>query len=87
MRVKKNNPIERTCVVCRSKKDKSDLIRIAKLSNGDICVDKTGRTGGRGCYVCADPLCLEKMYKVRALNRAFKTNFGEDVYDRIRNEL
>ena len=85
--MKKNNPIERTCVVCRTKKDKSELIRIVKNKDESVHVDKTGKMNGRGCYVCSSSECLEKMYKVRALNRAFKTNFCEEMYERIRNEL
>ena len=84
--MKKNNPIIRTCIVCRGKREKSEFIRVVKTTDNAFCVDNTGKMNGRGCYVCANPDCLSRMKKTRALNRAFKTNIVEEVYDRIERE-
>ena len=84
--MKKNNPVIRTCIICRKKNDKSEFIRIVKLSENDFTIDKTGKINGRGCYVCNTLECLSNLKKTRALNRAFKTNIKEEIYDRIREE-
>lgn len=44
----------RTCVICREKRQRFDLLRIVKTPEGQIRFDKTGRMNGRGAYVCSD---------------------------------
>ena len=34
---------QRTCIGCREKKDKKELIRIVKDKEGNITLDRTGR--------------------------------------------
>lgn len=34
---------QRTCIGCKEKKDKKDLIRIVKDKDGNITLDRTGR--------------------------------------------
>ena len=52
----------RTCVVCRQKKEKEDLIRFGVLNN-EIIYDLNGKLEGRGNYVCDRNECLEKISK------------------------
>ncbi|MBN4064826.1 YlxR family protein [Dehalococcoides mccartyi] len=44
----------RTCVVCREKRPRIELLRIVRTPKGEIVIDKTGRMDGRGAYVCQD---------------------------------
>ena len=37
---------QRTCMGCNEKKDKKELIRIVKSSDGEISIDKTGKKDG-----------------------------------------
>ena len=71
---------QRQCVGCRTMKDKKALVRIVKTPEGEICVDATGKKSGRGAYICPDAQCLQKARKSRALERAFETAIGEDIY-------
>ena len=48
-----NNP-QRTCIACKSVKDKKELIRIVRTKEGEIELDPTGRKNGRGAYICKD---------------------------------
>ena len=41
---------QRTCIGCKEKKDKKDLIRIVKDKDGNITLDRTGKANGRGAY-------------------------------------
>lgn len=72
----------RTCIACRTCKDKKELLRIVKTADG-ICADFTGKLSGRGAYVCYDVNCVERMKKSRALNRAFSQEVDKSVYDEI----
>ena len=53
---------ERMCVVCRQMKPKGELIRIVN-SDGVVTVDKTGKSGGRGVYLCKCQDCIAKALK------------------------
>ena len=77
----------RQCVGCRTMKDKKALVRIVKTPEGEICVDATGKKSGRGAYICPDAQCLQKARKSRALERAFETAIGEDIYAALQAQI
>ena len=81
-----NNP-QRTCIACKSVKDKKDLIRIVKTKEGEIELDPTGRKNGRGAYICKDSGCFKSLKKSKGLDRSFKTQVSVTVYDRLIEEL
>ena len=69
----------RTCIACREKKYKSELIRL--VAQGDsVSIDKEKDLPGRGAYLCNNISCMEKMIKTKALDRAYRRHFSEDVY-------
>ena len=82
----KRNP-QRTCMGCNQKKDKKDLVRIVKNKEGEIFLDPSGRANGRGAYICKDSECLKKAIKTKALNRAFKVEVSDEVYEKLLAEL
>ncbi|MGK5631350.1 YlxR family protein [Streptomyces sp. URMC 123] len=62
---------ERTCVGCRERAAKGDLLRVAVIE--DRCVpDRRGTLPGRGAYLHPDPVCLDLAVRRRALPRAFR---------------
>ncbi|WP_405684150.1 YlxR family protein [Streptomyces sp. NBC_00057] len=62
---------ERTCVGCRERAAKSELLRI--VADGDACLpDPRGTLPGRGAYVHPVSVCLDLAVRRRALPRAFK---------------
>lgn len=63
----------RTCVGCRCRKEKSELLRLV-VSNGRLNVDPLGRSHGRGAYICPEKGCVFTACK-RADNfsRAFRS--------------
>ncbi|MFB7852868.1 MULTISPECIES: YlxR family protein [unclassified Streptomyces] len=62
---------ERTCVGCRERAAKSELLRI--VVEGNACVpDPRGTLPGRGAYVHPVPACLDLAVRRRAFPRAFK---------------
>ena len=78
---------ERTCMVCRKKQPKHELVRIVKNKNGDIFLDSYAKADGRGAYICKSCECYEKLLKTKALNRAFHLNVSSEVYEKLINEL
>ncbi|MEW1720789.1 YlxR family protein [Streptomyces sp. NPDC093109] len=62
---------ERTCVGCRERAAKSDLLRI--VLDGEQCVpDPRGTLPGRGAYAHPVLNCLDLAVRRRAFPRAFK---------------
>ena len=76
----------RMCIACKEMHSKRELIRIVKNKNGDISLDFTGKANGRGAYICNSIECIEKCIKTRALNRAFKEEIPEEVYENLREQ-
>ena len=78
---------QRKCVGCMNVKDKKDLVRIVKNSEGEISVDLSGKKAGRGAYICKSSECLEQARKRNRLEYAFKCKISSDVYDELEKEL
>ncbi|MFI9490454.1 YlxR family protein [Streptomyces halstedii] len=62
---------ERTCVGCRERAAKSELLRTV-VDEGDVLPDSRGTLPGRGAYVHPAPVCLDLAVRRRAFPRAFK---------------
>ncbi|MCC6094166.1 MAG: YlxR family protein [Eubacterium sp.] len=77
----------RTCVGCREKKAKKELIRILRTPDGEIRLDFTGRQNGRGAYICADAACLAKARKNHGVERSLGCAIPPEVFDRLEEEL
>ncbi len=77
----------RTCIACKTGKNKKELIRIVKNKEGVFSVDRHGKASGRGAYVCDNEECMKKIIKNKLLNRAFSMEIPNEVYDSIREEF
>lgn len=77
----------RTCIGCKEKKPKKELIRVVKQADGKILIDFTGKTNGRGAYLCPDSNCLEQAIKTKKLSREFETEIPKEVYDDLRSQI
>ncbi|MEU8706802.1 YlxR family protein [Streptomyces sp. NPDC048565] len=62
---------ERTCVGCRERAVKSELLRTV-VDEGEVVPDPRGTLPGRGAYVHPVPVCLDLAVRRRAFPRAFK---------------
>ena len=78
---------QRQCMGCRQRKDKRDLIRVVRTTDGTVWLDRSGKLNGRGAYVCPDPECLKKARKARSLERSLEVEIGQEVYDRLEREM
>jgi predicted RNA-binding protein YlxR (DUF448 family) len=64
----------RTCIGCRKKTTKRELVRLVRNKDGRISVDESGKNPGRGAYVCLDARCIDLALTPKKLNRVLKTN-------------
>ena len=78
---------QRQCMGCRERKNKRDLIRVVRMTDGNVSLDFSGKLNGRGAYLCPDPECLKKVRKSKALDRSLETPIPEEVYDRLEREM
>lgn len=78
---------QRTCIGCNIKKDKKDFIRIVKDNQNNIIIDRTGKANGRGAYICDNIDCLEKAIKNKRIEKSFKMQIDESVYENLRSVI
>ena len=77
-------PHLRKCAGCGVMKDKKDLIREIRDSEGKVLLDESGKRNGRGAYLCRSLSCVETAGKRRSLERALKCSVDADIYDQLR---
>lgn len=77
----------RTCMGCNEKKPKKELIRIVKQKDGNVEVDQTGKTEGRGAYICNNIECLDKVIKTKRLERTLDIQISEETYKKLRGVI
>lgn len=64
----------RKCIGCNEMKNKKEMIRVVKTTEGTIVPDTTGRMNGRGAYVCS----LECLGKSNEKQRTFPFSEGRN---------
>ena len=70
---------ERRCVACKANKQQNEMLRVARVKN-EYFLDLNNILGGRGAYICNNSDCINQTIKKKHLNRAYKTNVGENIY-------
>ncbi len=86
MNSKKKIPM-RQCVGCGEMKNKKEMMRVLKTSEGEVLLDTIGRKNGRGAYLCMTKECLFKARKNKGLARSFKMNIPDEIYDKLEKEF
>ena len=74
---------QRTCVVCRVVKDKRELVRLVRVSDGFVEVDDSGRKVGRGAYLCRGQDCWQEGMKGGRLERALRTTLSHENREQL----
>ncbi len=69
---------QRTCIVCRQKRDKKTLIRLVLAESGAVEVDMPAKKAGRGAYLCPKKVCWELALKGNRLEYALRTKLSND---------
>ncbi|WP_084460429.1 RNase P modulator RnpM [Aminiphilus circumscriptus] len=73
----------RTCSGCGEESPKRDMVRVVRCPDGRIEIDTTGRTPGRGAYLCFRKECVLAAKKRDTLSRALKSKVPVELYDDV----
>ncbi len=74
----------RMCCVCRKMHPQAELIRIIKTKENNFAViEGKQKLFGRSVYVCNCNECLSHLQKKRTLNRAFRQEVPQKIYDEL----
>lgn len=71
-------PPQRTCVGCRGRAAKWDLLRVIAVE-GVVVPDPRGRMPGRGAYLHPALVCLDLAVRRRTFARALRVEGGVDL--------
>ena len=77
----------RTCIGCRGKFPKKDLLRFVRAAGGNLQTDSTGKLPGRGAYVCQSQACINITFKSQKINNHLRSNLSRQVIDSFKQEL
>jgi len=70
---------ERTCIGCRGKAPRAQLLRLALTDSGELTVDARALMPGRGAWIHPDPACVDLAERRRAFGRALRLRGSPDV--------
>jgi predicted RNA-binding protein YlxR (DUF448 family) len=77
----------RTCVGCRGRAPKADLLRLNVGAAGSIRLDLSGSGPGRGAYVHRRLSCVEAALSRGALARGLRTGLDEYGAATLRTDI
>ena len=73
----------RTCVVCRTERQKRELVRVVRAPDGSVALDQTGKAPGRGAYLCADGSCWSSALKKKSIERALSVALPAELREEL----
>jgi uncharacterized protein len=73
----------RSCVACRTVRDKRELVRVVRKPDGTAVLDRGGRVPGRGAYLCDDTSCWALALKRRAIERALEITLPTELREQL----
>ena len=53
-------------------KPKTELVRVIRTPENEVCLDRTGKKNGRGAYLCPNKDCFNKAVKTKGIERSLK---------------
>ncbi len=82
---------QRSCVGCRTVREKQELVRVVRTLESQFRLDLTGKQAGRGAYVCPSGECLALALKRKSFDRSFRQSVSREeltvVEQQIREHL
>ena len=65
---------ERSCIGCREKAPRAQLLRLVTSADGELMVDVRATMPGRGAWIHPDSACLALAERRRAFGRALRVS-------------
>ena len=63
------------------------MVRIVRTPSGEVLVDATGKSPGRGAYLCPSRDCLRRALKDKRLSRALKVEIPEETIRQLEKTM
>ena len=76
----------RTCIVCKQKAYKQDLLRIVEQNN-EFLLDENQKINIRGFYICKSKECINSINRKKVLSKLKKTNIAESEHLKVQEIL
>ena len=77
----------RTCIGCRDKFPKNDLLRFVQDAVGNLQTDRMGKLPGRGAYVCQSQTCINSTFRSQKINAHLQVNLSKQAINSFKQEL
>ena len=74
----------RSCVVTGEKLPKKELIRVVRTPEGNVVVDESGKTNGRGAYLKKSIETFEKAQKSKILNKKLEVEVPDSIFEELK---
>ena len=78
---------QRSCISCRSTRDKKELLRFVLAPDRTLVPDLLAKLPGRGAYTCLNRECLRSAAQKGRFERTFKSEVKFDGADRLIDQL
>lgn len=72
---------------CNIRRPKGELVRVVRIKDGSVVLDKTGKVSGRGAYICPDIKCYNKARKAKRFETNLEISIPEEIYDALASQL
>jgi predicted RNA-binding protein YlxR (DUF448 family) len=73
----------RSCIACRRKGPKHELLRIVRTPEGRLEIDEEAKKPGRGAYLCRIAACGKKALKGRGFQRKLNVSLPDGFEDQL----
>lgn len=77
----------RKCVATNERFPKKELLRIVRTPEGELTIDRTGRTNGHGAYLKKDPEAVRIAKKKGSLESALEIKIPDEFWQEIEEEI
>lgn len=74
----------RSCVVTGEKLPKKELIRVVRTPEGNVVVDESGKTNGRGAYLKKSIETFDKAKKSKILNKKLEVEVPDSIFEELK---
>lgn len=73
----------RKCVATGEQLPKKELVRIVRNKDGEVSVDLTGKSNGRGAYLKKSLEAIEIAKKKKVLARSLQVEIPEEIFTEL----
>ena len=78
-----NRKFKRKCCACADYKDKAELIKITKTTDGQLILNPTSKQHGYSAYICKSEECINSAIKNKRLNKVLKCFIPQEIIEKI----